>query len=117
MEVSRIVLFEFHGLSFFILVDVITFKIFQDFLDFSLVFIIQHNWLFFLFLLFVGFNFDTSFGNERLKRDLLGNFDDLGSVSLHGNVEHSCINVGGRLNELNMDLVVEIKLQSSRNSL
>ena len=116
MEVCRIVLLELNSLAFVFLVDVVSLKILQDLLDFPFVFIVDHDRLLFFFLLLIGLDLDTSLGHERLKRNLLGDFDHFSSIGLHGNVEHGGVDVGTSLDELDMDLVVEIQLKRSGNS-
>ena len=108
MEIAGVILFELNSLPFLVLIDVISLKVLEQFLNFPLIFIVDHDRLLLFLLLFVGFNLDASFGDKWLQRDLLGDFDHLGSIGFHGDVEHSCVDVGACLDELNMDLVVEI---------
>ena len=116
MEVGGVIFLEFDWGCLLVLIDVIAFKFFQKVFDFFLIFVGENGFVFFL-LLFVSFDLDSLLGDEGLKRDFLGNFDDMLGISDERKVEHAGVDVGTSLDELDMDGIVQIQFNSRGGSL
>jgi hypothetical protein len=115
--VGGVVFLELHRVGLVARLNVVSIECYKELLNFLLVLVSGQNGLILLSLLLVSLNLDASLGHEGLQGYFLGNLDHLSAVSHLGKVEHGGVDVGCRLDQLEVDRVLEVQLERGGFSL